>query len=70
MHSVTITGFTTPEEAEEFMAWYSDQGEQDLGTCLECRRNDDPEFKATFMGCKKYEMIDGNGVMEIRVSKE
>lgn len=35
MVDVLIKGFKSTEEAEEFITWYSEQGEQDLGVWLE-----------------------------------
>jgi len=31
-----IKGFNNKEEIEEFITWYTEQGEQDYGTWLEC----------------------------------
>ena len=35
MVDILIKGFKSKEEAEEFITWYSEQGEQDLGVWLE-----------------------------------
>jgi len=33
--TIVIKGFKSKEQAEEFMTWYSEQGEQDLSAWLE-----------------------------------
>lgn len=35
MYSVTISGFKSKEEVEEFFNWYGGQGEQDFGCWLD-----------------------------------
>ena len=40
MYEVKIMGFKTPEQAEEFINWYSGQGEQDAGIWFECHKQD------------------------------
>ena len=35
MVDILIKGFKSQKEAEEFITWYSEQGEQDLGVWLE-----------------------------------
>ncbi len=52
MHSIKINGFKSIEAATMFMSWYSNQGEQDLDTFLECQ---DVELENNFIcrGCNK-----------------
>jgi len=37
MYSILMIGFETQEQAEEFMNWYSGQGEQYSDTWFQCR---------------------------------
>ena len=40
MFNVCITNFKSKEEAEEFINWYSGQGEQDCAIWMECRKEE------------------------------
>lgn len=44
MFNVTLKGFKTKEEAEEFISWYGNSGEQDFGDHLECQDDFDMSF--------------------------
>ena len=37
---VIITGFSSLAEAEEFVSWYSEQGEQDSTIWFDCRKEE------------------------------
>ena len=39
-YKVEIEGFNTKEEAEEFINWYSGQGEQDADIWFDCRKEE------------------------------
>ena len=47
--SVKLEGFNTKEEADEFLNWYSGQGEQDAAYWFECRV-DEGLISTRFMG--------------------
>lgn len=38
--TLEISGFNTKAEAEEFISWYSGQGEQDASIWFECRKQE------------------------------
>jgi hypothetical protein len=37
MYNLVFSGFATKEQAEEFLSWYDNSGEQDFGTHLDCQ---------------------------------
>ena len=37
MYNLVLSGFSTKEQAEEFLSWYGNSGEQDFGTQLDCQ---------------------------------
>lgn len=37
MYNLVLSGFSTKAQAEEFLSWYGNSGEQDFGTHLNCR---------------------------------
>lgn len=51
--SITIKGFKNREEAIEFMAWYSGQGEQDIEFWMECRQQEGKDVRSHIY-CKNY----------------
>lgn len=54
MFKVLIEGFNTKAEAEEFINWYSGQGEQDADIWFECRKSDgDIEVDSMHVDCGK-----------------
>ena len=53
MYTVNVTGFKTKEQAEQFMAWYSAQGEQDATVWFECRK-DEGKLDVEFMPTKSF----------------
>ena len=40
MYNLVLSGFQTKEQAEEFLAWYGNSGEQDFGIHLEEQEGD------------------------------
>ena len=40
MFELVIKGFTSKAQVEEFVKWYSGQGEQDAAPWFECRRSE------------------------------
>ncbi len=45
MYNVILQGFKTKEQAEEFVKWYGESGEQYFGDWLDCQ---DKEINMTF----------------------
>ena len=45
MYNLVFSGFSTKAQAEEFLSWYGNSGEQDFGTHLNCR-----DCEESFMG--------------------
>lgn len=37
MYNLVFSGFSTKEQAEEFLSWYGNSGEQDFGEHLDCQ---------------------------------
>jgi hypothetical protein len=59
-YSVMLTGFNSVAEAEAFLAWFSNQGEQDASEALE---NDDSlERPVCFIGMHYPTVVEGNVV--------
>jgi hypothetical protein len=62
---LTIVGFTSQEQINQFMSWYSGQGEQDIDYWLECR-HDEGEVDCTSLNCCGIDT--DNNVMTVRPS--
>lgn len=43
-YNVILAGFETKEQAEEFISWYGNQGEQDFGLYLDCQADTSFDF--------------------------
>lgn len=52
MYEVKVKGFKTKDAAEEFMNWYSGQGEQDIDVWMECRSEEGRDVQQRFIAVK------------------
>jgi len=66
MPKVLIKGFETKEQAEAFVAWYSDQGEQDLGNWL----GYEVAIDVSYMNCNDSKTKWVDNTLEMTVKPE
>ena len=60
-YEVRVTGFKTKAQAEEFMNWYSGQGEQDASIWFECRKAEGT-LDVDFMPADSFSDWNGNTI--------
>lgn len=60
--SLTLRGFKTKQQVQEFLNWYEGQGEQDSCIWFECRDNMDGVTTMNVDVRKEYEW-DGNNLI-------
>lgn len=60
--TLTIKGFTSPDQVEEFCDWYSGQGEQDLSIWFEYNSD-----TASHIDYRKHEVTNEGMVMTVQV---
>lgn len=49
--SVIVDGFNTEEEAEEFIAWYGDQGEEDIVDWMADAKAHGRDIRSNYFDC-------------------
>ena len=67
-YNLVLSGFETKEQAEEFLSWYGNSGEQNFGEHLDCQ-----EGEVSFMPVnyrKKPEWFGDNYTAHLEIFKK
>lgn len=69
-YELVIKGFKTKAEAETFVSWYDEQGEQDISIWLECRKNEGIIDVSSMNVVRPYNNWQDDTTLEMHIKPE